>query len=167
MKQFTQSRFCPTEATANTFIAVVKPAGCGHAVKYVCRPPFPRLLRETSLLVLTQASVDIQRYFVAETLLSLRLSLHKNSFPTVVHLQQLRPEFGRHLRLWLSNIVGAKMMIDFEGWDVGYADARNGQPSQCPTNVDPISYLSGYREGCFADRAYTSLSVQMKRGWIR
>ena len=42
------------------------------------------------------------------------------------------------------------MMIDFEGWDVGYADARNGQPSQCPTNVDPISYLSGYREGCGA-----------------
>ena len=86
---------------------------------------------------------------------------------TLVHLQQLRPEFGRHLRLWLSNIVGAKMMIDFEGWDVGYADARNGQPSQCPTNVDPISYLSGYREGCSPDRAHTSLSVQMKRGWIR
>ena len=59
------------------------------------------------------------------------------------------------------------MMIDFEGWDVGYADARNGQPSQCPTNVDPISYLSGYREGCSPDWAHTSLSVQMKRGWIR
>ena len=27
---------------------------------------------------------------------------------TVVHLQQLRPEFGRHLRLWLSNIVGGQ-----------------------------------------------------------
>jgi hypothetical protein len=56
------------------------------------------------------------------------------------------------------------MMIDFEGWDVGYADARSGQPSQCPTNVDPISYLSGYREGCSPDRPHTSLSVQMKRG---
>jgi len=59
------------------------------------------------------------------------------------------------------------MMIDFEGWDVGYADARNGEPSQCPTNVDPISYLNGYREGCSPDRAHTSPSVQMKRGWIR
>ena len=67
-----------------------------------------------------------------------------------------------------SNIFwGAKMMIDFEGWDVGYVDARNGQPSQCQTNVDPISYLSGYREGCSPDRAHTSPSVQMKRGWIR
>jgi len=27
---------------------------------------------------------------------------------TVVHLQQLRPEFGRHLRLWLSNIAGGQ-----------------------------------------------------------
>jgi hypothetical protein len=59
------------------------------------------------------------------------------------------------------------MMIDFEGWDVGYADARNGQPSQCPTNVDPISYLSGYREGRSPDRAQSSLLAQMKRGSIR
>jgi len=27
---------------------------------------------------------------------------------TVVYLQQLRPEFGRHLRLWLSNIAGGQ-----------------------------------------------------------
>jgi len=66
-----------------------------------------------------------------------------------------------------QTLLGGKMMIDFEGWDVGYADARNGQPSQCPTNVDPISYLSGYRERCSPDRAHTSPSVQMKRGWLR
>ena len=59
------------------------------------------------------------------------------------------------------------MMIEFEGWDVGYADARNGRPSQCPTNLDPISYVSGYREGCSCDQAHISLSAQMKRGAIR
>jgi hypothetical protein len=59
------------------------------------------------------------------------------------------------------------MMIEFEGWDVGYADARNGRPSQCPTNLDPISYVSGYREGCSCDQTHISLSAQMKRGAIR
>jgi hypothetical protein len=150
------------------FVAAVKPAGCGHAVKYVCRPPFPRLLRETSLHVLTQASVAIQRYFVAETLLSLRLSLHKNSFfhccPSATAATGI---WSSSAPLVIQTFLGAKMVIDFEGWDVGYADARNGQPSQCPTNVDPISYLNGYREGCSPDRAHTSPSVQMKRGWIR
>jgi hypothetical protein len=69
---------------------------------------------------------------------------------------------------WLfKSYWGAKMMIEFEGWDVGYADARNGRPSQCPTNLDPISYVSGYREGCSCDQAHISLSAQMKRGAIR
>jgi hypothetical protein len=39
------------------------------------------------------------------------------------------------------------MMIDFESWEAGYADSRNGRLSQCPAHLDPLSYLSGYREG--------------------
>ena len=72
---------------------------------------------------------------------------------TVVYLQQVNLNLVVICVFGCSNeFLGAKMMIDFEGWDVGYADARNGQPSQCPTNVDPISYLSGYREGCSPER---------------
>ena len=122
----------------------------------------------TSATIFVALSMRLQRYFVAETLLSLRLSLDKNSF---VHCCSFATAatgiWSSSASLVIKHCWGAKMMIDFEGWDVGYADARNGQPSQCPTNVDPISYLSGYCEGCSPDRAHTSLSVQMKRGWIR
>jgi hypothetical protein len=42
------------------------------------------------------------------------------------------------------------MTIDFESWDAGYVDGQIGRSPHCPTNLDPFSYLIGYREG----RAY-------------
>jgi hypothetical protein len=51
------------------------------------------------------------------------------------------------------------MIIDFESWETGYADARIGRPSQCPDHLDLFSYLSGYREG----RAYHA-GIQPARG---
>ena len=71
------------------------------------------------------------------------------------------------IRVFGDSNGGQRAMIDFEGWDMGYADARNGQPSQCPPNVDPISYLGGYREGCSAHPAHTSVLARIRRGLNR
>ena len=39
------------------------------------------------------------------------------------------------------------MIIDLDSWETGYADGQLGRASQCPTDLDPLSYSSGYREG--------------------
>jgi hypothetical protein len=37
--------------------------------------------------------------------------------------------------------------IDLDSWEVGYADGHFGRLSQCPANLDSLSYSSGYYEG--------------------
>jgi hypothetical protein len=37
--------------------------------------------------------------------------------------------------------------IDLDSWEVGYADGHFGRLSQCPANLDSVSYSSGYYEG--------------------
>ena len=44
--------------------------------------------------------------------------------------------------------MGALMIIDLHSWEAGYAEGRLGRPSQCPDNLDKLSYSSGYCEGC-------------------
>ena len=39
------------------------------------------------------------------------------------------------------------MIIDLDSWEKGYADGKLGRPSQCPDNLDGLSYSSGYCEG--------------------
>jgi hypothetical protein len=39
------------------------------------------------------------------------------------------------------------MIIDLDSWETGYADGQLGRASQRPTDLDPWSYSSGYREG--------------------
>jgi hypothetical protein len=41
----------------------------------------------------------------------------------------------------------ALMIIDLHSWEAGYAEGRLGRPSQCPDNLDKLSYSSGYCEG--------------------
>ena len=43
--------------------------------------------------------------------------------------------------------MGAPMIIDLHSWEGGYADGKLGRPSQCPDNLDKLSYSSGYCEG--------------------
>jgi hypothetical protein len=43
--------------------------------------------------------------------------------------------------------MGALMIIDLYSWEAGYAEGRRGRPSQCPDNLDKLSYSSGYCEG--------------------
>jgi hypothetical protein len=86
--------------------------------------------------------------------------------PIVVRMQQAVRNLA-DIRVFGDSNGGQRVMIDFEGWDMGYADARNGQPSQCPPNVDPISYLGGYREGCSADPAHASVLARIRRGLNR
>jgi hypothetical protein len=48
---------------------------------------------------------------------------------------------------------GMQMIIDLDSWEIGYADGQSDRSSECPENVDSISYSSGYCEGraCRAD----------------
>jgi hypothetical protein len=39
------------------------------------------------------------------------------------------------------------MIIHLDSWETGYADGQLGRASQCPTDLDPLSYSNGYREG--------------------
>jgi hypothetical protein len=39
------------------------------------------------------------------------------------------------------------MIIDLDSWEKGYADGKLGRLSQCPDNLDGLSYSSGYCEG--------------------
>jgi hypothetical protein len=40
--------------------------------------------------------------------------------------------------------MGAKMIIDLDSWETGYADGQLGRPSQCPADLDRFSYSGGY-----------------------
>jgi hypothetical protein len=60
-----------------------------------------------------------------------------------------KPEFRRCdcVRLCLGSGMGVLMIIDLDSWEAGYADGQLCRPSQCPANLDPLSYSSGYGEG--------------------
>ena len=60
---------------------------------------------------------------------------------------------------------GAKMTIeiDLDSWEAGYADGRSGRLPQCPDNLDPFSYSSGYWEGR-ASVVVTANPVRRGRG---
>jgi hypothetical protein len=36
------------------------------------------------------------------------------------------------------------MIVDLDSWEKGYADGQLGRASQCPTDLDPLSYSSGW-----------------------
>jgi hypothetical protein len=46
-----------------------------------------------------------------------------------------------------SRGTGARMIIDLDSWEAGYADGRLGCGPACPEHHDEVSYSSGYREG--------------------
>jgi hypothetical protein len=39
------------------------------------------------------------------------------------------------------------MIIYLDSWETGYADGQLGRASQCPSDLDQLSYSNGYREG--------------------
>jgi hypothetical protein len=39
------------------------------------------------------------------------------------------------------------MIIDLNSWETGYADGRLGRVFECPIELDPPSYSSGFYEG--------------------
>jgi hypothetical protein len=42
---------------------------------------------------------------------------------------------------------GAKMNIDLDSWEAGYADGQYGRSPQCAIGLDQVSYLSGFCHG--------------------
>ena len=66
---------------------------------------------------------------------------------TVARAQQTCRNSVAVMVLYASSGAGARMIIDLDSWEAGYADGRLGCGPACPEHHDEVSYSSGYREG--------------------